>query len=204
MTVVPFNPLDMTNLGASISNAILATNPTQMTQLSTFEGAGIYAIYYVGDFPAYQLLAEANQKDKFGWPIYVGKAEPEGRRTGQAAAGASNKKQLFERLKKHKRSVEAANNLMAEDFWVRWLAVEQIWTPLGETALITRYSPVWNTIVPGFGNNDPGGQRTGGMMSRWDTLHPGRSWGATGSARSETPADISADAEQFLRAWRRN
>lgn len=191
----------MLNLGASISGAILSTSPVQMSELTVFDGAGIYAVYYVGDFPAYKRLADANRNEEFGWPIYVGKAEPEGRRIGQAPSDQPKTKQLYERLKKHKRSLEAVSNLNVEDFWVRWLVVDQIWTPLGETALITRYSPVWNTLVSGFGNNDPGGKRTAGLMSRWDTLHTGRAWGATGSARSESAKDISADIEQFLRTW---
>lgn len=28
----------------------------------------------------------------------------------------------------------------------------------------------------GFGNHDPGKERISGMLSSWDTLHPGRAW----------------------------
>lgn len=38
-----------------------------------FIGAGIYAIYYVGDFEAYRPNAAANRDGNYQWPIYVGK-----------------------------------------------------------------------------------------------------------------------------------
>jgi hypothetical protein len=47
---------------------------------------------------------------------------------------------------------------------------------LGESLLIQRHRPVWNSVIDGFGNHDPGAGRRKGAMPSWDTLHPGRSW----------------------------
>ena len=76
MTVVPFNPLDKRHLGESVGQAMLKQPIRQLTELEKFEGAGIYAIYYTGSFPAYSALSLHNQGDDFTAPIYVGKAVP--------------------------------------------------------------------------------------------------------------------------------
>lgn len=47
---------------------------------------------------------------------------------------------------------------------------------MGESLLIGRFSPIWNTVVDGFGNHDPGSGRRNQARSRWDVLHPGRNW----------------------------
>jgi len=55
-----------------------------------------------------------------------------------------------------------------------------------EAELIRRYKPLWNTVVDGFGNHDPGKGRYNQAKSEWDVLHPGRPWAErlTGSAPS--------------------
>jgi hypothetical protein len=45
-----------------------------------------------------------------------------------------------------------------------------------EAELIRRYRPLWNTVVDGFGNHDPGSGRYNQAPSEWDILHPGRFW----------------------------
>jgi hypothetical protein len=91
-------------------------------------------------------------------------------------------------------------NLDIADFSVRWLVVEDIWIPLGESALIRRYRPVWNALVDGFGNHDPGAGRIAGIRSRWDTLHSGRPWSEKFPERPETAADIEQDVREYLRS----
>jgi len=44
--------------------------------------------------------------------------------------------------------------------------------------LIEKYKPLWNTVLDGFGNHDPGSGRYKQQVSPWDVLHPGRSWAA--------------------------
>lgn len=71
----PFNPLDKRHLGASVANALLESDVHPLPP-EPFIGAGVYALYYVGDFPAYEVLAEVNRNGQFACPIYVGKAVP--------------------------------------------------------------------------------------------------------------------------------
>jgi hypothetical protein len=163
-----------------------------------FEGAGIYAIYYVGDFPCYDVIAKQNRNRKFERPIYVGKAIPSGARKGNAPGGIGSP--LFGRVKEHADSVHSAENLNIADFHCRYLVVEDIWIPLGESLLIARFSSVWNKLVDGFGNHDPGSGRHKGMRSRWDTLHPGRPWVPKFEPRKESADEIAADVVTYLQA----
>lgn len=165
-----FNPLHRVNLGRSVETALLARPRESLTALERFVGAGVYAIYYEGDFPAYQPIAD---KDV---PIYVGKAVPPGTRRGKFGLDVEVGTVLHDRLKEHGGSLDAAQNLDIEDFTCRYLVVEDIWIPLGESLLIAHFAPVWNQAVDGFGLHDPGGGRHGGRRSDWDQLHPGRHW----------------------------
>jgi hypothetical protein len=194
----PFNPLDMTNLGSSVAEALLTSEPTPMSAVPTFYGAGVYAIYYHGPMECYQRLLTAKVHDA-SVPIYVGKAMPQGSRKGIEVQHGTRSRALAGRLKlDHARSIEAAENLDIADFTCRWLVVEQIWIPLGESVLISRFTPVWNGLVDGFGNHDPGSGRVNGVRPRWDTLHPGRSWAPKYPARPETPQAIAADVAEYL------
>jgi len=74
--------------------------------------------------------------------------------------------------------VEQCTNLHREDFRCKFLVVDDIWIPLGESLLINRFRPVWNVVVDGFGNHDPGGGRYNQQIAPWDILHPGRVWSA--------------------------
>jgi len=56
--IIPFNPLDKHHLGASVGQAMLRQPVIPMAELTSFQGAGIYAIYYRGDFPAYAVIAQ--------------------------------------------------------------------------------------------------------------------------------------------------
>ena len=74
--IVPFNPLDKRHLGQSVGQAMLARPAVPITDLESFGGAGIYAIYYHGDFPAYRAISSRNSDGRHTAPIYVGKAVP--------------------------------------------------------------------------------------------------------------------------------
>lgn len=197
--IIPFNPLDKKNLGASVAEAMLASPVHPLDALPEFKGAGIYAIYYTGDHEAYGELARRNRDGKFNAPIYVGKAVPAGARKGGGLASGTVGKPLFNRLSEHAESVRAASNLAIADFHCRYLVVDDIWIPLGESLLITRYSPVWNALLDGFGNHDPGSGRYNGLRPRWDVLHPGRTWAARCRERTEGATDIARDVETYLR-----
>ncbi len=195
----PFNPLDKQNLAASVAEALLGRKARPLKDLESFKGAGIYAIYYTGNFAPYALLAKRNAGGRHTAPIYVGKAVPQGARKGGVGTGNSATKALFNRLKEHAESIEAVNNLQLKDFVCRFLVVDDIWIPLGESLLIAKFAPIWNNIIDGFGNHDPGKGRYQGMRPRWDVLHPGRSWAEKCQPRSESAKQIIADVEQFLR-----
>ena len=172
---MPFNPLDKKNLGDSVAEALLNTIIHPLPP-EPFIGAGIYAIYYIGSFEPYKLIAESNIDGKFLKPIYVGKAVPAGARKGGFGLGAEPGMVLQRRLAEHAESVKQATNLCIDDFRCRFLTVDDIWIPLAESVLIEMFSPVWNKLIDGFGNHDPGAGRVNQQKSQCDTLHPGRPW----------------------------
>lgn len=176
--IPPFNPLDKTNLGESVAEALLQQPAGPLPPAEPFIGAGVYAIYYDGPFPLYKDIAELNRDGRYGWPIYVGKAVPAGARKGGYGLGADPGQALFKRLAEHGSSIEQANNLESEHFKCRFLVVDDIWIPLAESLLIEMFSPLWNKRIDGFGNHDPGKGRYNQQRSPWDELHPGRPWAA--------------------------
>lgn len=199
----PFNPLDKRNLAASIAEALLERDPIQLDGLSSFNGTGVYALYYTGPNPAYTPLAAANQDGRWWAPIYVGKAIRKGGRKGVAVLEDENNppkgKELLSRLREHADSIRAANStLNIDDFYCRYLVVDEIWIPLGENLIISRFMPVWNTLIDGFGNHDPGSGRYQGLRPRWDVLHPGRLWALKCVPREETAATIQTEVLAYL------
>jgi hypothetical protein len=172
-----FNPLDPDSIGTMLRERLEKNDP-QSFPPQPFRGAGLYALYYVGDtIQEYRPLVDEFNLGR-GIPVYVGKAE----------AGSSNYRygpdydatKLYKRIEKHANSiseVERINgeqNLRLTDFRVRFLSLDDAWIVLGERALLRAYRPVlWNTIVNGFGSNPPGTARTN-ARSVWDTMHPGR------------------------------
>lgn len=199
MSIEPFNPLDIESLADSIISRLVRVPPVPMGKIPRFEGAGIYAIYYTGDFPCYELLSLHNVGDAWRMPIYVGKAAPKGGRQGIIQSSPSDTS-LWSRLKQHAKSVEDVSNLNLEDFYARWLVVDDIWIALGESALLRNMRPLWNAKVDGFGNHDPGSGRHSGLVSSWDVLHPGRPWAAKLRQREPGTAEAIADGvARYLR-----
>lgn len=197
--IIPFNPLDKKNLGASVAEAMLEQTPRALGELKQFFGVGIYAIYYTGDFPPYAPLAERNRRGLFQAPIYVGKAVPKGARKG-GGVGEIRSRALYDRLREHAESVQLASNLDIADFHCRFLVVDDIWIPLGESLLIAKFAPLWNAVIDGFGNHDPGSGRYNGLRPRWDLLHPGRLWADKCRTREETPEQIAQDVATYFSA----
>jgi len=196
----PFNPLARDNLAASAGEALLEQDPVPLGAVGTPLGAGVYAIYYVGDYPAYSGIKEANAGGLWNAPIYVGKAVPKGARKGGQSASGKPGKELAKRLKEHADSIEAAGNLKLDDFWCRYLIVDDIWIPLGENLMISHFTPLWNTTVDGFGNHTPGAGRFNQKRSRWDVIHAGREWAAKCQPRPESASDINKEIVEHLRS----
>lgn len=105
---------------------------------------------------------------------------------------------LHGRLRKHRESILAVNNLDIDDFCFRSLVVDDIWIPLGESLLIAKFSPIWNRLIDGFGNHDPGRGRYRGLKPRWDVLHPGRPWAEKCRPREETQEQLIREVRDFL------
>ncbi len=200
----PYNPLDRVELGRSVERALLARRLGPLPPEESFPGAGLYAIYYQGEFETYRRLA-GSQHEADEVPIYVGRAIPRGARVGAGGLlPTTSEPVLFQRLREHGRSIEQVEqhanktgnpNLRVEDFRCRYLVADDIWVPLGEVLLIGHYRPVWNQVLQGFGNHDPGGGRRRGARPDWDEVHPGRSW----AARQEQPGRSAAESQAAVR-----
>ena len=80
----PYNPLEKENLGKSVAESLLKSEALPLGEIEQFKGAGVYAIYYLGDFEPYAPLKKWNpDPDDLNLPIYVGKAIPTGGRKGK-------------------------------------------------------------------------------------------------------------------------
>lgn len=199
----PYNPLEKENLGKSVASSLIQQAAVPLGSIARFAGAGIYAIYYTGKFDPYTRLGEANSApDNLSLPIYIGKAVPTGGRKGIVDPEISARgTALFSRLEEHRKSIEQVTNLDIGDFWCRFLVVDDIWIPLGESLLIQRFRPIWNSFVDGFGNHDPGKGRHAGMRPSWDTLHPGRAWADKCAPSKLTEAEIRHQIGNYWEAW---
>ena len=197
MTDTPFNPLDKRNLGESVASALLKQQVGPLPPPARFTGAGIYAIYYVGANILYKPIADKNRNEKYQLPIYVGKAVPPGARKGGFGLGTAPGSVLFNRLREHAQSIQAAK-MQVTDFQCRYLVADDIWIPLGESLLIEMFLPLWNVVIEGFGNHAPGKGRQGQVQSPWDTLHPGRTWAATLPKNPKTIPQIKKTISDFF------
>ena len=162
-----------------------------------FVGSGVYALYYTGSHELYVKIASVNRKRPTA-PIYVGKAVPPGWRTARTTISESP--DLFRRLNEHSRSLEQAKDLVQSDFCCRFMILADIESDLVvpvEAELIRELRPLWNTIVDGFGNHDPGAGRYNQAPSEWDTLHPGRTWAQRLTGNPPQLDAIIARVQQF-------
>lgn len=194
----PYNPLNKMNLGRSVAEALLLRPIAPLSQTADLGGAGVYAIYYTGDFEPYRPVAEQNRDDAFEQPIYVGKAVPKGARKGGLSFDASKGKALRDRLRQHAGSISEAQNIDLADFQFRSLVVDDIWIPLGENMMIEQFRPIWNLVIDGFGNKDPGARRATQYRSPWDVLHPGRAFSEKLADGGTTPEVLTARLAAFF------
>lgn len=170
-----FNPLDKRNLGKSIVNALENIRPVKLASLAEFKGAGIYALYYAGEYAPYAPLQKLNSAVPCH-PVYVGKALAAGSRKGNSEISGLDSWALWQRLREHADSIASVQDLKVADFSCKYLVIDEIWIGLGESLLIQAYSPLWNVSVDGFGNHDPGAGRRKGRRPAWDEIHSGRAW----------------------------
>ena len=67
-----YNPLTLDEIGRNAARALMEYATGTLPPSENFNGAGIYTLHYEGAFPAYSDMDDE--------PIYVGKADPSGRR----------------------------------------------------------------------------------------------------------------------------
>lgn len=194
----PYNPLDKGHLGESVARALLERPFNPLPPSAAFEGAGIYAIYYNGEFGPYSPLAVGHRAETSKIPIYIGEAVPSGARKGRVGPSASRSRALYNRLRQHANSIEDTNNLNLADFSCRFLVVDDIWIPLGEALLIEMFSPLWNKVIDGFGNHDPGRGRYNQQRSAWDVVHPGRPWADRCALHHRTRDDLLLSISDYF------
>ena len=100
---------------------------------------------------------------------------------GRAGRGGPNIRPLYRRLAEHAANINGVKNLKASDFCCRFMILggtESDLISACEAQLIRQLTPLWNTVVDGFGNHTPGEGRFDQARSEWDVLHPGRAWAA--------------------------
>jgi hypothetical protein len=194
----PYNPLDKLRLGESVAKALLERPVVPLPLKEPFLGAGVYALYYTGLFPPYKKIADETRNDKWARPIYVGKAVPAGARKGSYGLSEEPGDVLYRRLCEHGDSIEETTNLSILDFACRYLVVDDIWIPLGESLLISMYAPLWNQKIDGFGNHDPGKGRYNQQRSLWDVVHPGRAWAEKLQPNSRSLETVLGEIAAYL------
>lgn len=183
-----FDPSNPETMGRVIALALVAQPRRPLRELSPFYGAGVYALYYRGSFPAYAPLKGAEH------PIYVGKADPQhsGARTFHEQGT-----RLHRRLSDHRKSIlKASANLAVDDFEFRALVVQTGWQAAAEQYLITVFQPIWNNetgICYGIGKHGDSPKTRANTRSPWDTVHFGRDW-----AHRDASVPDARPAEQIL------
>lgn len=166
-----FDPSNPNVAGRIVAITMIAQPRKPLAAIDRFYGSGVYAIYYGGDFPAYEAISKREH------PIYVGKADPADP-AGKTAMEQGDR--LANRLNDHRKNIaKATTTLNLDDFEYRALVVQTGWQASAENYLIHLFKPIWNSeidICYGFGKHgdDPGTRAN--LRSPWDTLHPGRDW----------------------------
>ncbi len=158
-TSIPYDPLDLRTLAKSMARVVLEQPVHPLAEVPAFEGAGVYIIYYTGNYEPYRSIAQKNKGQKWQQPIYVGEAARKGGRKGGVLVEGPAGKVLYNRLKNHLDSIRNTKNLKVDDFWCRYLAIKDFFIPLCESLLIDRYTPIWNKVIDGFGNKVVGAGR---------------------------------------------
>ena len=183
--IEPFDPLAVENVGMTLAVELLEQPLHPMPPEQRFAGAGVYALYYSGDHPAYAALV-ALDAGRFKYPIYIGKAAGQSAKQGFNPQ-TSGKRKLHDRICQHASSIEEVENLDLTDFRCRFLVLNDAYITLAESVMIRLFRPPWNGMS--FGSKVVGKNRMKGTPALWDSLHPGRGGRPPGSAstHSRTP-----------------
>lgn len=165
-----------------------------------FKGAGVYAIYCIARTGIYKTFGEKINRKSYDVPIYVGKAVPTGWRQSRNIDATSGSA-LFGRLRQHAESIKAGKGLKLSDFACRFAILEDETVNMVaalEAAIIAEHSPLWNSVIDGFGNHDPGKRRVTGKRPQWDCLHPGRPWAMRMSGEEFPVSELKRRVTDYL------
>ena len=182
-----FDPSNPALVGRYIAITMIAQDRVPLAAIDRFYGAGVYAIYYRGDFPQYGPLSKTEH------PIYVGKADPE---VDSAKTVMDHGTKLWDRLNDHRKSITKVSNLAIGDFECRFLVVAPGYQKSAEDYLIKLFEPIWNNemgLAYGIGKHGDAAETRGNKRSPWDTLHPGRAWAADIAADQKDIATIDSE-----------
>ena len=196
--IVPFTPPEDRRVVDAMTEELLQCPVESICDMvGIVDTPGIYAIYYIGDYPAYEPLLKWNEGGAFAWPIYVGKACGPGEGCENSFV-VGRRVTIRERMQAHCCDINAASNLDMADFYCRFLSMEDVLAIQGESLLIARFAPLWNLVVDGF--EDCGAShRTHGMVKgRWDALHPGRQHAESLISREESVSRITLEVREYL------
>jgi hypothetical protein len=207
----PYNPLDLEALGVSLVRELERRPHEPFERIARFMGSGIYALYYVGEQYPYSEMGAFNRMHHCRLPIYIGRAKDPGARQGTSPFDSVADPLLFDRIREHKRSIEAVERtgvahapLGVADFEVRALVSMPLWVPLAEAMAIRNDRPPWNEVLPGFGIHAPGSGRSQQRRSQWDQLHAGRGFAMRLPENGQTAEELAALAHAAcVRAVRR-
>jgi hypothetical protein len=134
-----FDPANPNIVGRFVGITMVAQPRKTLANVERFYGSGVYALYYNGDFPAYQPVSRKEH------PIYVGKADPVDQSSKTAVEQGDR---LSARLNEHRRTIgKATTTLSVRDFEYRALAVQTGWQTSAEDYLIHLFKPIWNNEV---------------------------------------------------------
>lgn len=191
-----FDPTNPSYMGRFTAAALLIQPRHPLGEVEKFYGSGVYALYYNGEFPAYQALSGTET------PIYTGKADPS---VAHAPSPTEQGDALSRRINEHRKSikaVEGVGGISVDEFEIRYLVTSSGFQTTAETFLINYFRPVWNRetkICFGIGKHGDDAKTRRNNKSPWDTLHPGRRW-AEGNKEVRTPKQIMQDIADHLKA----
>lgn len=177
-----FDPSDPETAGRIVALTLAAQGKHSLANIPQFYGAGVYALYYNGNFTPYRAISNKEH------PIYVGKADPQ---SPQAKDAVQQGSAISKRLLEHAKNISKATTLNLEDFQCRFLIVQSGFQASAETYLINFFKPIWNketNICFGIGKHGDSSKTRGNARSPWDTLHPGRAW-ANSSSLDQRPKE---------------
>ncbi|MCK6512132.1 Eco29kI family restriction endonuclease [Myxococcota bacterium] len=169
-----------------------------------FHGTGVYAIYCITKVGLYKDFHEIN-RTSYRVPIYIGKAVPKGWRQARTLSSEDELSyELHNRIREHGRSLDASE-LNRANFRCRFMILEGAESDLigtVEAALIRNYLPLWNTLIDGFGNHDPGSGRYEQAKSDWDVCHPGRPWAERCQGKHNDKDELIEKINSFMKNLR--